>query len=417
MPVTTRANAAPADQKQRMLARLFPNAFPQGTYGGMAGGAWNQFGGTGRTLAHKLRGMNVGGMAGDAGGTLADKLRGMNVGGMAGSLPNYPQPPKSPTGLPIYTPPPPPRPTGMGTQAQPEAVQPAPIPQTAPTAPQTAPVAVQPVAPAPSGRMAAPTAAPQGWSDIVGQTSGAVAGLAPTPQPLYNAQGVDSRGLDPENAKKANDYFQSLGEGPKYKGSLAAQHMLYQQYIQMLLRQQNAPPIDYSGGAQIGQYFDSARSRQTAMDAAMGRSGGGVGAAGQSALYGRQGSAVADMVRQLLEQRRQEQMAQEDFMRNMQAQVALKGLDRVYAKEDSPSFFQSLLPAIGSVAGSFLPIPGGAAIGGAVGGALGGQSSRGYTGSDPYGQQAGASVGTIDPSFYGPYQDPNALDAYGQYGQ
>ena len=403
MPVTTRANAAPADQKQRMLARLFPNAFPQGTYGGMAGSKWHQFGGG---LGDKLRGANLGGMAGSLGasggsdGTLADKLRGMNIGGMAGSLPNYPQPPKSPTGLPIYTPPPPPRPTSMGTQAEPGAVAPAvaPAPTPAP-APATQPMA--PSSPDISGRMAAPTAG--------------IAGAA-TAKPQGEDLNNPARFLSPENQQKLSQYWQSLGEGADYKGSLAAQHMMYQQYLQMLLRQQNAPPIDYSGGAQIGQYFDRARSRQTAMDAAMGRSGGGVGAAGQSALYGQQGSAVADMVRQLLEQRRQEQMAQEDWMRNLQGQVDLKGLDRVFQKEDSPKWWQQALGPIGSIAGTALGGPVGGAIGGAVGGAFSGNNAGVNT--QPLGDMGSFGAGS-DPiaALFQKFQQPDQLDPFGQYGQ
>ena len=401
MPVTTRANAAPADQKQRMLARLFPNAFPQGTYGGMAGSKWHQFGGG---LGDKLRGANLGGMAGSLGasggsdGTLADKLRGMNIGGMAGSLPNYPQPPKSPTGLPIYTPPPPPRPTSMGTQAQPGSVAPAvaPAPTPAP-APATQPMA--PSSPDISGRMAAPTAG--------------IAGAA-TAKPQGEDLNNPARFLTPENQQKLSQYWQSLGEGADYKGSLAAQHMMYQQYLQMLLRQQNAPPIDYSGGAQIGQYFDRARSRQTAMDAAMGRSGGGVGAAGQSALYGQQGSAVADMVRQLLEQRRQEQMAQEDWMRNLQGQVDLKGLDRVFQKEDSPKWWQQALGTVGSIAGTALGGPVGGAIGGAVGGAFSGNNAGVNT--QPLGDMSSFGAGS-DPiaAMFKQFQQPDQLDPFGQY--
>ena len=135
-------------------------------------------------------------------------------------------------------------------------------------------------------------------------------------------------GLSPEDRAKLYQYDRINYSGPDYKGRHEANQYLDSLYAQMLRDQANAPPIDYSGGAQIGQYYDRARSRQAAMDAAMGRSGGGVGAAGQASLYGQQGSAVADMVRQLLEQRRQEQMRQEDWMRNLTASVGHEGLTR-----------------------------------------------------------------------------------------
>jgi hypothetical protein len=135
--------------------------------------------------------------------------------------------------------------------------------------------------------------------------------------------------------------------------------MIDSQYEQMVKGWANEPPIDYSGGAEIGTYYDAARKRQMAQDAAMGRSGGGVAAAGQASLFGQQGAAVANMVRQLLEERRKERLAQVMSLQGFERQVALMKLQREWEKEDSPGFFSQLLGVVGDVAGNFIPHIGG----------------------------------------------------------
>ena len=105
----------------------------------------------------------------------------------------------------------------------------------------------------------------------------------------------------------------------------------------------------------------------------MGRSGGGVAAAGQASLFGQQGAAVANMVRQLLEERRKERLAQIMSLQGFEREVALAKLQREWAKEDSPGFFSQLLGVIGDVAPQLI----GAAIGGPAGAAAGGAVSGG----------------------------------------
>jgi len=351
--VTKRANALPSDMGVRLLNRLYPG----------------QYGGTPQ-------------QPGQVSGDLASRFAR----------------PKSPTGLPVYTPPPPaPRPNAMGTQATAPAVQPATPPP--PVAPPPA------AAPAPVNYAAhvAPPAQTQGMSQIGQQ-------LQTSSSAANDPFGVGQ--LDPAAQKEWGDYWNSLYAGPDYKGRNEANHMLGQQYAQMLQRRAREAPIDYSGGAQIGQYYDRARSRQMAQDAAMGRSGGGVGAAGQSALYGQQGSAVADMVRQLLEQRRRERTAQEDWMRNLTSNVGMEGLQRNWKKQDSPKWWQQALGTLGSLAGD--------ALGGGIhlGGGNNATQSAGVN-TQPLGDMGSFGASAIPPdqlqAMFQQFQQPDQLDPFGQY--
>lgn len=336
MPITTRANAAPADQGNRLLQRLFPGQYGQTP---------SPFTGT--------------------------------------SIPK----PQSPTGLPVYTPPPP-RPV---TATAPQAA-------TAPVAAQAAP---QPAAPVNMpGRGISPTAASQS------------AGILPQAQPQTTG-GANPYGLTPEQEAQLNEWWKAQYSGPDYKGRNEANHYLLQQYQQMLESQNREAPIDYSGGAQIGQYYDRARSRQAAMDAAMGRSGGGVGAAGQSSLYGQQGSAVADMVRQLLEQRRQERMKQEDWMRNLTAQVGHEGLQRNWHQQDSPGFFSQLLGTVGSLAGNLIP---GIHLGGGNGGNNAEVNTQPLGDMSTFGMAPQQSQEDQIAALMRQAQEPDQLDPFGQYG-
>lgn len=112
-------------------------------------------------------------------------------------------------------------------------------------------------------------------------------------------------------------------------------------------------PVDFSGEGQIGSYYDAARKRQAAIDAAMGRAGG-VAGAGQSALYGREGSDIGNYVRAAIQQREQQRAQQFQNFLNFKGAIDMMQLQRDWAKQDSPGFLQSLLGTIGGVAGNAL---------------------------------------------------------------
>lgn len=241
--------------------------------------------------------------------------------------------PQSPTGLPIFTPPPP------------------------------APVA----APSASGRM--------GMAAPASQMNAA----APTPA----AQGSETDWMRQQHQNQAaggmfgqHGFHQIRSDGTKAVDT---------QYQNLANEWDHEAPIDYSGGAEIGQYYDAARKRAEAQDAAMGRSGGGVGAAGQASLYGQQGSAVASMIRQLLQEKERRHAAELAQLRGFGQQVSLAELQRGWQKQDKPGFFKQLLGVVGDVAGNVIP--------GLVGGHHG--ESSGAVNLDPMG--LGGSYAQSDP--------------------
>jgi hypothetical protein len=188
----------------------------------------------------------------------------------------------------------------------------------------------------PIGRMPTPSYAPQG-----------AAPTAPAPAAPGGYTDPDAAALYKSNIAAPstwNPTFSHWLGGVRQGPNQDAAKSLADQW-------QNEAPIDFSGEGQIGRYYDAARSRQTAMDAAMGRSGGGVAAAGQASLYGSEGNTIGDYVRQLIAQRQQEHEAELNQLRQYGMQISMAELQRKWAKEDSPSFGQELLGVVGGVAG------------------------------------------------------------------
>lgn len=207
--------------------------------------------------------------------------------------------------------------------------------------------------------------------------------------------------LTPEDQQRLEQYNRGLYTGPDYKGRHEANQYLESQYAQMLRNWEQQPPIDYSMTAELNPQFQGARNRLSAALAARGIGGSGVEGGGLTSLYGQQAMAGGDLIRRMLQQRQQERFQQQNAFDQFARQIGSAGLQRNWQAQDNKGgFFKDLLGTIGSIGGAILggPIGSGIHLFGA------GKSPAPYTGSDPYGQQAGASVGTIDPSYYGPYQ-------------
>jgi hypothetical protein len=214
----------------------------------------------------------------------------------------------------------------------------------------------QAAAPAPQMGMATPSYSPNAVTPPVAPPPGSTPTSGQQYVPPPPPDPGDTQGAAYWNEHQAQPFGGPLGAAFQLtKPRDSGQKMIDSQYEQMVKGWAAEGPIDYSGGAEIGQYYDAARKRQAAMDAAMGRSGGGVGAAGQASLYGQQGAAVANMVRQLLEERRKERLAQVMSLQGFERQIALMKLQREWQKEDSPGFFSQLLGVVGDVAGNFIP--------------------------------------------------------------
>jgi len=224
-------------------------------------------------------------------------------------------------------------------------------------------VSAAPVSPAgvpiaqPIGRMPTPSYGAQGASAGVIPAPGAAptASVPPAAAPPANPGGYTDPGA-------RNLYNQEVNQNPWAKvptlfgggtgaGSIALGNFNVEGGRDLANQWQNEAPIDFSGEGQIGRYYDAARSRQAALDAAMGRSGGGVAAAGQASLFGSEGSTVGDYVRQLIAQRQAEHEAELNQLRQYHQQISLAELERQWAKQDSPSFGQELLGTIGGIAG------------------------------------------------------------------
>lgn len=221
------------------------------------------------------------------------------------------------------------------------------------TSPTGLPIHVPPPAPAPvapqGGRMAATYSA----ADSMGRpvASGQAPVNAPTAASAPTFTDPQAGALYHDNVDwgpgVTNPWTKRI-LGPHKQGAIA------DAYGDLANEWEHQPPIDYSGQAQIASYYDAARKRQEALDAAMGRSGGGVAAAGQASLFGREGGDIGNYVRALTMQRQQQREQELNQLRAFANQIRLLELQRNWAKQDSPSFLQSLLGTVGSVGGSLL---------------------------------------------------------------
>lgn len=236
-----------------------------------------------------------------------------------------PQAPKSPTGLPVSTPPPPAPVAPRSTMAQPgyqtQAAAPAPV----------------------------PTAQPQGG---VGGVVGAIRG---------GLQGQSQVGsytdLSPEHQKMVGDYFNSL-KGIDYKGSHESA-LLQQAALAQLLRGWEAEsPVDYTSAAPMADQFDRNRNQLEASLAARGLSGGVVGGA-LSNSYSQEARGIGDYIRQLVQQRDEQHHGDwQDFLRWTRTLNAL-GLQQNMAEQNDPGLWGDLLGIgggiLGKVAGGLIP--------------------------------------------------------------
>lgn len=196
----------------------------------------------------------------------------------------------------------------------------------------------------------APAAVPPPGAQPQAMAHPGVMGLIPQQKP----QADPFADLNPDHRKTLDDYFNSLA-GINYKGSHESALLQRSELANLYRMLEGMGDIDYSGQARISRNFQSARDRQAAMDAAMGRSGGGVGAAGQSALYGQEGQALGDYDRGLVEQRKQmEYQALQRFLDHAH-EMNMQGLGANIQKQNSPGFFDELLGIEGSVLGGLIP--------------------------------------------------------------
>lgn len=211
--------------------------------------------------------------------------------------------------------------------------------------------------------------------------------------------------------KMYNDFNANLYSGPDYKGRHETNQTLDAWFRQLLSQWAREAPVDYSGAAQIGRGFDMRNNALQARLGAMGISGGAAAGA-TSGLLGQQQNAVADYYTRQNQLRQAQHAQQLDQLNQQMYNLMGQGLQRnIQQQYNKGGFWKDLLGIGGSVLGTVLGGPVGGAAGGKIGGLLGGGGGAPpYTGSEPYGQQAGAPYGTIDPSYNGPYQ-PNSYGA------
>lgn len=256
-PVRTRAQSQPADMGQRVLNRLYPQAPSYGAQPGMA---------------------------------------------QAGA-----QQPKSPTGLPVYTPPAP--------QMQPQGQQ------------------------NPTAQMSAPPAPNSPASQFQG---------------LWQHPADPYAGMNPDDRSALGAYDHSLYTGPDYRGRHETNQMLEGEFARLHDRWRNEAPINYSAAAPVHDEFARGRAALEARLAAMGHSGGGGVMAGAESQYqGQENTAVGDLIRQLLEARRLEHRQDQSGFDEYQRALQMMGLQSNIARQNSPSFGQQLLGTLGGIAGDF----------------------------------------------------------------
>lgn len=167
-------------------------------------------------------------------------------------------------------------------------------------------------------------------------------------------------GLDPASSADWYNHQDTpasggMGQMGMHRWRTEGAHAVDDQYQQMYKRWANEGDLDYSGEAQIGQHYDRMRARQLAMDAAMGRSGGGVGSAGQASLYGDQGNAISEYERQVKQARDQRHHEELMSLLGFGRDVSMAELHRKWAKEDSPSFLHQLIGVAGDVIPQLIP--------------------------------------------------------------
>lgn len=224
----------------------------------------------------------------------------------------------------------------------------------------------QPYAPAPqAGRnpMASPGYAPQGGgpTGMVPQAGAPAQPPAAPPQPTYDDPYMESI-YKAHSPQKYGGFLGEMGFN-KMRG--------YQQYAdpyyrEMLDRWEAEGPVDYTSAAPIADQYNSNREQLQARLAALGQQGGTVaGAIGQS--YDNQSRGVGEYLRQLIEARRKERLAELMQLRGFGQNLDMMTIQRQQQREDDPGFWGDLLGVVGSGVGAFA-----GGLGGGVGKKIGG---------------------------------------------
>jgi hypothetical protein len=190
-------------------------------------------------------------------------------------------------------------------------------------------------------------------------------------------------GWTQEELDRLENYSKAIREMPDFEGKNALYNTARSQMMQLIEMQRNQPKIDLSGYSEVADQYNSQRQRLQDEMSAGGFGGSGVMAGAMANLSGSQARAQGGFVRDALEQRRREKMAQDWAFLNNTFGMQRQGLDRVYAKEDEPGFWEDALGVLGGVAGTALGGPVGGAIGAGVGGLFSKNSSPNAGGISP----------------------------------
>lgn len=239
-----------------------------------------------------------------------------------------PPAPKSPTGLPISTPPPPRPVMAQASGVQPQAAMGA---SPLPVAPGSALPGI------PGSHV--PAYQPQGAG------FGAAPAGSGTPPPSYAS-------LSPEHQKMVSDYFHSLA-GIDYKGSHESA-LLQQSALEQLLRGWEAEaPIDYTSASPLADAFGHSRNAMEAELAARGLNGGVVGGA-LSNSYASEARGIGDYIRQLVQQRQAEHHSDYQRFLDWTRQLNAMGLGQNIQEQNDPGIWGDITGILGGVGGKVL---------------------------------------------------------------
>lgn len=249
-----------------------------------------------------------------------------------------PAPPKSPTGLPISTPPPPQYPTMPQRTAPNAALSRSGMAQGAMGTQSAAPVAPQ-ATPTPS-YVPHPTTQgnPMQMIGGYGQRNAA-------PDPFGD--------LDPEHRKALDEYFNSLA-GIDYKGSHESALMQRAALAQLMRGWEMEGPIDYTSAAPMADQFSHSRNQLSADLAARGINGGVVGGA-LSNSYAQEARGIGDYIRQLVQERQQQHHSDYQNFLNWTRGLNAMGLQQNINQQNSGGFWDTLAGVGGSLLGGLIP--------------------------------------------------------------
>lgn len=256
--------------------------------------------------------------------------------------------------------------------------------------PGAPPAAPPPLAPPPQTAPAAPYAAQGASAALSPATQGATTPTAPAATPKSAMGKVQQhtewiyQGMDPADQQDLKAYVAMLNALPQYKGSGDANRaaiLLYKQ--QLLANRKNSGVLDDHAVAMLGDEYNGLDDQMTAQLAAMGIDGPALAGA-HSNLRGKENMAVGNLLAQLTDQKRKEQLALQMQQLGFSQQMIQMAMQRYQQEHSGGGLLGDVLGIAGTIGGALIGGPAGAAIGHGVGSFAGGGSNSNGGGGYQY---------------------------------